>query len=812
MSDLIITINITASKRNGFMILKTFYTKKVDLNKSGKFKGGSISPADIYNSIPINNCNQEYIGKLFKETCYRVSSNAYYITLPKLNYIINELSSYRMLFLDNQDKSLVLVNNCLSQRPIRKPKYAYLINENIINWYSDCSVYLESAKSLPAQVKVIIPIPHLLYSSDEQVYSLYFKYNEEKIPFLDKRLSVRTEDIIYLRNHNFESKVSEILLNDSFTKLAGCRFMYSGHKNKKDLISDLSSKHIIVDDDENTIIPNIRITKSESGWFDIDLSYNIDDKIFDLASKIQLFSENNVIDSNNKKIMLPDSLIQAKKYLSIVENKFRINQTHIFQLLRIVYDSDSKITDFFSYRNVKTNLPDSIIETAFPYQLEGIKWLKFLFLNHFGGCLADDMGLGKTFQVISFLEDADIKSSIGKILIIVPKSLLTNWQKEFTKFKSSYCVGIYHGDKRTNFDFKNTDVIITTYNTAYIDLKKINEIKYSILIYDEIQTVKNYKSITSEAMKQIVANMKIGLSGTPMENSISELWNIMDILNPNIFYNHSDFMRRYNGKNFDELKNILNLFILRRMKKDVLKELPPKCEQIIYCDMDQKQKTLYTGINLAVKEAILNMKAFVAPAVLKGLTLLRECCCHPLLLNDETNVKKIDESCKFEALNILVDNLVESGHKILIFSNYTSMLRLIENELKKSKKYKDIIYYLDGKTKNRIELVNQFETAAKGIFLISIKAGGVGLNLVSAQDVIIYDPWWNPFVEQQAIDRAYRIGQNNPVTVYKLVVANTIEEKIVEMQNEKKQDFEELINGVSENKNFDIKDILKLLQ
>ena len=332
------------------------------------------------------------------------------------------------------------------------------------------------------------------------------------------------------------------------------------------------------------------------------------------------------------------------------------------------------------------------------------------------------------------------------------------------------------------------------------------------MVFDEIQTIKNHKSITSDAMRHISSDMKIGLSGTPMENNISELWNIMDILNPNVFYSHSAFLRRYNGKNYDELKNILNLFILRRMKKDVLHELPEKYEQIIYCDMEQKQRKLYTGINIAVKNAIMSLKAFAAPVVLKGLTLLRECCCHPLLLNEETNVDMVSESCKLDALELLVDNLVESEHKILIFSNYTSMLHLIKENLEKNERYKDIIYYLDGKTKNRLDVVGKFEDANEGIFLISIKAGGVGLNLVSAQDVIIYDPWWNPFVEQQAIDRAYRIGQDKSVTVYKLVAANTIEERIVEMQKNKEQEFDELINGISTDKNFDLNDIIELLQ
>ena len=421
------------------------------------------------------------------------------------------------------------------------------------------------------------------------------------------------------------------------------------------------------------------------------------------------------------------------------------------------------------------------------------------------------MGLGKTFQVISFLGDSEVKKELDKVLIVVPKSLLTNWTKEFEKFKSPYKGGIYHGADQKNFDFEKFDVVLTTYSTAYLDLQKLNEFVFSLAIFDEIQIVKNHKSITSDAMKQIKAKQKIGLSGTPMENGISELWNVMDILNPNVFMDHASFMRRYGNKNYAELKTILNLFILRRMKKDVLSQLPEKNEQIVYCDMDTDQRSLYTSINIAVKKLVVEMKIFDASLILKSLTLLRECCDHTLLLNEETNIKRIDESCKLDALKILIGNLVGSGHKILIFSSYTSMLKIIMDELKKDDATKDILFYLDGQTKDRQNLVNEFEAAEKGIFLISIKAGGVGLNLVSAQDVIIFDPWWNPFVELQAIDRAYRIGQKNDVTVYKMVAANTIEEKIIEMQKNKQQDFDELINGVSTDKNFDLKNILKLL-
>lgn len=812
MSDLLITVNASSLKKNKFLILETYYTAKVDAKKSGGFKGGSITPADLSNIMPVGNCDVKIICNLLNEHCYRLSNNEYYISVDALKYVVSVLSEYKLIFLGNTDKSLVLIEKVIDDKSQKKKaKNSYKANDISMEWYSDCSLYIEEAEATIKPVKCE-PTSRLQYSIHENTYFLEFYYYGKSVEYMEKKNSIHIGDKICLRNYNFETNVYDTLIKENFTKLSGCKFIYSGHKNKAVLKNTLSSQNISVSYDENMIIPKIQINRSNGGWFDIDLSYDRNGETFDLASKINLFSDDGTAEIDGETIVLPESILQAREYLSLAENKLKLNQNHIFELLRIAYDGNYSIDGLFSYSDIELFMSEQVKNTAFPYQLNGIKWLKFLYMNNFGGCLADDMGLGKTFQIISFLQDKEVKKSIGKVLIVVPKSLLTNWKREFAKFQSDYNVEIYHGDTRKNFCFENTDVIITTYNTAYLDLKVLNEQLYSLVVFDEIQYIKNRNSITSNAMKQINSKVKIGLSGTPMENSISELWNIMDILNPNVFYSHEAFLKRYKGKNYDELKTILNLFILRRMKKDVLNELPDKTEEIIYCDMGDEQRKLYSAIKIAVKQAVLNMKSFVAPLILKELTMLRECCCHPLLLNEETNIDRTNESCKLDALHMLVENLIGSNHKILIFSNYTSMLELIREDLSKSEKYKKIIYYLDGKTKDRIGLVEQFENAAEGIFLISIKAGGTGLNLVSAQDVIIYDPWWNPFVEQQAIDRAYRIGQKNPVTVYKLVAADTLEEKIIEMQQEKMKDFDDLINGVSADKNINLDDILNLLK
>lgn len=807
MNDLILIINAPSSKKYGFLILEVYYAS-IRVNKQGKYTGGSISPTDTEQILPVANCNCAFIKDLISKYCYQVSKNGYYISFADFRVLFNILEGNKIFFLDNSDKTLYLIESLGDTEQSRKPKYTYLVNGTGMAYYCDHVLTIHQKQAQPYAIQKIVPTPCLCYSKEENIYSLYFDYAGSKIAYMEKKFSITAGVNAYLKNYQFENEICHFLIEHQFVKLSLSRFIYSGRYSKNDLEYYLSDHGIVLDHIDNSIYPDIKITRSDSGWFDIDLTYSIDGEIIDIASKIKLFGKKNELTHGENKVVIPDSILQARNDIVFENQKLRIHQRHMLELLRIIYDSNSKIGDFFSYSEVSLNLPPAMEQAAFPYQLDGIKWLKFLFLNHFGGCLADDMGLGKTFQIISFLSDMDVKQCVDKILIIVPKSLLTNWQKEFQKFFSDYRVGIYHGESRTAFSFDQYDVVISTYNTVYLDLEKLNGISYSVVVYDEIQIIKNHKSNKSEALKQIRAGMKIGLSGTPMENNISELWNIMDVLNHNLFLSHSAFLAKYNGRNYDELKNILSLFILRRMKQDVLTQLPPKYEQIVYCDMDSPQRKLYNSISYAVKSEIMKLKAFSAPVVLKGLLLLRECCCHPLLLKEDTNVNQVHESCKLDTLKILVDNLVALGHKILIFSQFTAMLHLIDQALDK---YRDLIFYLDGKTNDRSKLISQYESASAGIFLISIKAGGVGLNLVSAQDVIIYDPWWNPFVERQAVDRVYRIGQSKTVNVYKLVAANTLEEKIIDMQKMKEEDFDAIINGISNDKNMDLNKILSLL-
>ncbi|EGT5619761.1 DEAD/DEAH box helicase [Clostridium perfringens] len=310
-------------------------------------------------------------------------------------------------------------------------------------------------------------------------------------------------------------------------------------------------------------------------------------------------------------------------------------------------------------------------------------------------------------------------------------------------------------------------------------------------------------------MLDLNTKVRIGLSGTPMENNKDEIWNILNILNPGMLGSKRKFKKRYsNTENNEELHYLLNPFFLRRTKLEVLNDLPKKRERILYCDFEEEQKAVYESVRQALKNEISNSRTYNSAMILKGLLLLRETCCHPSLLPDSVNVSKSIESCKFEVLKLKVSDLYSSGEKILIFSQFTKMLKIIEEWLKSE----EINYfYLDGQTKDRQSVIDDFQNSDKSVFLMSLKAGGVGLNLTSAQNVIIYDPWWNPFAEEQAADRVFRIGQKNKVTIYKMIVTDSIEEKILSLQTDKKETFESVFSGISKDKNIDLKEIIKLI-
>ena len=435
------------------------------------------------------------------------------------------------------------------------------------------------------------------------------------------------------------------------------------------------------------------------------------------------------------------------------------------------------------------------------YQKEGFKWLNELSELGFGGILADDMGLGKTIQVITFV----LSKRSKKTLIITPTSVLYNWKDEFERFAPNVRVGLVHGTKaqrdRMLSEIKKYDVLITTYGTLKNDENEYEKLQFDYCIIDEGQNIKNPTSKTTLSVKKINSKCNFALTGTPIENNLMELWSIFDFVMPGFLFTKERFKGKFiQNKNTEELKSLITPFILRRVKEDVLDELPEKIEKKYLVDMTTKQKSIYKSYVKEIKEKLKSSKGNTN--MLTFITKLREVCLDPFLIMDDYN----GGSGKINALMELLDNYIAGNKKILVFSQFTSALKNIEKNLEEV----GINYiYLDGSigSKERGELVKKFnKDPLISVFLISLKAGGVGLNLTSASVVIHFDPWWNPAIENQATDRAHRFGQKNVVEVIKLISKDTIEEKILLLQEDKK----ELIESLMDEKEMDGKKFKRL--
>ena len=430
------------------------------------------------------------------------------------------------------------------------------------------------------------------------------------------------------------------------------------------------------------------------------------------------------------------------------------------------------------------------------YQEEGLSWLTYLRDLKFGGILADDMGLGKTVQVIALLQkEKKTKGQNSPNLIVAPKSLVFNWLDEIKKFapqlRSLAYIGINREEEFDDSEIEEADMVITTYHTLRNDFLRLSSFEFNYMILDEAQYIKNPEAQISQACKALESRYRLALTGTPIENSIGDLFSILDFVNPGLVSEKvkRDFSKGSEAKN-ENLKNLseaLAPMILRRTKDQVLKELPPKVESVIKCELSPHEKRHYDNLKKyyqlrlseKIKEKGLGRSKI---EILEALLRLRQAACHPALIDAKS---LNDKSAKLEVLFDQIQSLAAAGSKCLVFSQFTSFLQIIKQALEE-KKIPHL--YLDGKTRKRQEMVETFEKSQDlKVFLISLKAGGVGLNLTSANYVFILDPWWNPAVEAQAIDRTHRIGQKKNVFAYKLIAKNTVEEKILELQRSKKE-------------------------
>jgi SNF2 family DNA or RNA helicase len=440
--------------------------------------------------------------------------------------------------------------------------------------------------------------------------------------------------------------------------------------------------------------------------------------------------------------------------------------------------------------------PAGFEATLRPYQQEGLAWLQFLRRYRFGGILADDMGLGKTVQTLAHLALERQQGRLNRpALIVAPVSVIGNWQKEIRRFAPELRLLVLHGSKRRELfaSMDRADVVVTGYPQLQLDSEALLAREFSFLILDEAQTIKNPRAKVSQVARTLRAERRLCLTGTPMENHLGELWSLFDFLQPGLLGDERQFQHQYRGpieKNGDSrraqaLTRRIAPFILRRTKDTVAKDLPAKTQIVESIVLDEQQRDFYDGIRLAmhqrVRDAIQQQGlARSQITVLDALLKLRQACCDPRLTGavDASTVP----SAKMEWLLTVLPELAQEGRRILLFSQFTSMLELIEAAVTEL----GIPYLvLTGSTRDRTPLVERFQAGAVPLFLISLKAGGTGLNLTAADTVIHFDPWWNPAAEAQATDRAHRIGQDKPVFVYKLIAQNTVEERIMRLQEAK---------------------------
>ncbi|MCY9027169.1 DEAD/DEAH box helicase, partial [Priestia megaterium] len=446
------------------------------------------------------------------------------------------------------------------------------------------------------------------------------------------------------------------------------------------------------------------------------------------------------------------------------------------------------LTQLKSPEEMDWEVPESLQASLRDYQYNGFKWFKSLAHYSLGGVLADDMGLGKTLQSIAYiLSEKELDEDSSAFLIVVPASLIYNWRNELEKFAPNLTVQTITGtpSEREEKLKRTADVWITSYPTLRQDIDLYQHLHFHALILDEAQSIKNHTTKTAVAVRTISAKKRFALSGTPIENSLDELWSIFQTILPGLFPG----LRQFKNMSSEQVSRIVRPFLLRRVKKDVLKELPDKIETTHLSELTKEQKELYVGYLEQLKSSLAGedfnknrMK------ILAGLTRLRQICCHPSLFVENYE----GDSSKLEQLLEITRNAIANGKRLLIFSQFTSMLHIIREELQKENLS---YFYLDGQTpsKERVEMADRFNNGKQDIFLISLKAGGTGLNLTGADTVILYDLWWNPAIEEQAAGRAHRIGQKNVVQVIKLISQGTIEEKIYGLQQKKKELIEQVI-------------------
>ena len=491
----------------------------------------------------------------------------------------------------------------------------------------------------------------------------------------------------------------------------------------------------------------------------------------------------------------------SKYHMPVLESI--IGLSNVSELDGKVKENIKKYKEIGNIRSVK--ISKNITAELRNYQQKGYDWLNFLRDNDFNGILADDMGLGKTLQSLCLLQKIKDEGGNKPFLVIVPTSLVFNWKNEIEKFSPQIKTYLHHGGSRVKGEknfvkaLKNNDLIVTTYGILRNDLSLFSMQEFEYIILDEAHTIKNPLSANAKSVNLLKGKNKLAISGTPIQNNLMELWSLFNFISPGYLGSYDSFKENFvlpievekDENAVRILKKMVGPFLMKRSKDVIADELPEKTEQVLKSEFNEEERIVYENwkthysseITQSIKEKGFGRSKM---KVLEGITKLRQVCLHPKMVDKNYT----GSSAKFDLLMLEVEKVLSKGHKVLIFSSFVKMLSIIQDEFKK----KGIIYsYLDGKSKNREKIVKDFQESKTALpFLISIKAGGVGINLTSADYVFVVDPWWNPAVEMQAMDRAHRIGQTKPVFVYKMIAEDSIEEKILELQESKKN----LVNDV----------------
>ncbi len=562
--------------------------------------------------------------------------------------------------------------------------------------------------------------------------------------------------------------------------------------------------------------PRVRVATGNNGWFELDARFEAEEQMVDLGA-VRLW-----LRSGRRFIPLPDGsyaeadreeLTRAADLLEeagALPGKERTELppyqagaldalTALGEGARFEARARSAIAEFKELSRIPAvPPPEGLTATLRHYQEDGLSWLWFLHRHGLGGILADDMGLGKTVQALALLQQARNVDGPGPSLVVAPTSVLPNWQREAERFTPGLRVAVWHGqDRRERVeDLAGADLVLTSYALARRDRDELSKTRWRYVLLDEAQNIKNAGSATAQACKALPADHRLALTGTPLENRLSELWSIFDFLMPGFLGAEEDFAERYEqpievaadlGAR-ERLRRRVQPFLLRRLKTEVAKDLPPKTETVAYCEMEPAQAALYREVleesRAKVQESIQKVgfkRARVS--ILAALLRLRQVCNDPRLLK-LPGTAALPPSAKLERFDELVDDLLAEGHRALVFSQFTEMLRLLEAHAQA----RGISFLsLDGRTRDRMARVDAFNKEdGPPIFFISLKAGGTGLNLTAADYVLHYDPWWNPAVEDQATDRTHRIGQTRAVISYKLITRGTVEEKILALQQRKR--------------------------